>query len=914
MKSPSVSDHDDRSRTTGSRAASACSEEPIHIPGAIQPHGVLLAIDPLRGFVVVAASRNAEGMLANPPLPAVIGRDIGMILGADFAAAMRHHFQDGNLRETAPWQSTLRLAGHPAPHDVRVHAHAGLILVELEQTSVQDATPPSTALHQLREAIIELRAVRGGIEDLARVATRGVRLLTGFDRVLIYRFDADWNGESMGEDKIADWEVSLNGLTSPASNVPAQARELYRRSPMRWVPDGNAVPVPLDIDPAWASDRPSPCAIDLSFACLRSPSPKHLQFQRSMGISGSMSLSILHEGRLWGLIVCHHRQPHGLSVGQRDAAAVLTEAFALRVGLAERAAKEQARRGDLERLSALLAHMAQAESVAPALTTGDTTLNSLFQSTGAAVIYDGDVTLVGHTPPEAEIRMLAVWLRAQTGAGWLFQTNNLAASLPSWQPHTAVASGLLAVFLAQDRSDMLLWFRPEERRLVSWGGNPYNGVPGDPANPPGLSFERWTETRQGVAKPWAEWELEIAESLRQGLTEVIIRGLRRIAELNDRLRQSQKMEAVGQLTGGIAHDFNNLLTGIIGNLDLLRMRMARGQLGDLDRFITAAVGCANRAASLTHRLLAFSRRQMLEPRPIDVNQLTASMDELIRRTVGPGIHLETVMSGGLWKTCCDANQLENALLNLAVNARDAMPDGGRLTIEASNLRLDDAYASVHPEVAAGEYVAVSVTDTGTGMDADMIARVFEPFFTTKPVGQGTGLGLSMVYGFARQSNGFTGIYSEVGRGTTVRIYLPRFDGPDVVEPGRPDPRPDTAAKAGETILVVDDEPAVRMLLSDVLQDLGYGVIEAADGPEALGVVESEQRIDLLVTDVGLPGGMDGRQLADAARVRRPGLKVLFVTGYAENAALGNGVLTPGMQVITKPFTMDTVTAKIRSMM
>ena len=405
----------------------------------------------------------------------------------------------------------------------------------------------------------------------------------------------------------------------------------------------------------------------------------------------------------------------------------------------------------------------------------------------------------------------------------------------------------------------------------------------------------------------------MAETLRHGIADVMVRSLRRIADLNDRLRQSYKMEAVGQLTGGIAHDFNNLLTGILGSLQLMQVRIGQGRIGDLDRYIGLATTSANRAASLTHRLLAFSRRQTLDPQQVDVNRLATSMEELIRGTVGPAIRVETMILGGLWRTLCDSNQLENALLNLAINARDAMPQGGHLTIEGANVTLDELDADRH-ETVSGQYVMVSVTDTGCGMTPDVIARVFEPFFTTKPLGQGTGLGLSMVYGFAKQSNGHTRIHSEVGRGTTVRLYLPRFVEVNEAEPDRPGPTANVAGKAEGAVLVVDDEPAVRVLVGDVLRDLGYHVIEAVDGLEGLRVLQSKQHIDLLVSDVGLPGGMNGRQLADAAKVQRPQLKVLFITGFAENAAWGTGLEDPDMQVLTKPFAMDALTSKVRSML
>jgi CheY-like chemotaxis protein len=373
------------------------------------------------------------------------------------------------------------------------------------------------------------------------------------------------------------------------------------------------------------------------------------------------------------------------------------------------------------------------------------------------------------------------------------------------------------------------------------------------------------------------------------------------------------MEAVGQLTGGIAHDFNNLLTGIIGSLDLMQTRIQQGRTGDIERYAKAAMTSANRAAALTHRLLAFSRRQPLDPKPVDANRLVASMEDLLRRTLGPSVMLEFVTAGGLWTTLCDPNQLESAILNLAINARDAMPDGGKLVIETANAHLDDAYAAQQRDVVPGQYVAICVTDTGTGMPADVIARAFDPFFTTKPIGQGTGLGLSMVYGFAKQSEGHARIYSEPGRGTTVKIYLPRHRGDDEqTEPAMvvsEAPR----AGAGETVLVVEDEPVVRDLIVEILQELGYQPLQATDGPSGLKVLQSKRRIDLLVTDVGLPGGINGRQLADQARERRPDLKVLFITGYAENAALAAGFLEPGMEMVTKPFAAEAFGAKVRAM-
>ena len=384
--------------------------------------------------------------------------------------------------------------------------------------------------------------------------------------------------------------------------------------------------------------------------------------------------------------------------------------------------------------------------------------------------------------------------------------------------------------------------------------------------------------------------------------------------VEEALRQSQKMEAVGQLTGGIAHDFNNLLQGISGSLELMRARVAQGRTAAFDHYIDTALTSANRAAALTHRLLAFSRRQTLVPKLTDMNKLVGGMEEMLCRTVGPSIRIETSLVGEPWPTLCDPNQLENVLLNLVINARDAMPDGGQLLIETTNTVLRDRRGRPKEwppqDVPPGEYAALSVADTGTGMAPDVLARAFDPFFTTKPIGQGTGLGLSMVYGFVQQSGGHIRLRSEEGQGTTVAIYLPRHFGA-TVDAATVGTTALVSAVTGKVVLVVEDEPSVRMVVRDVLSDLGHTVLEAESGQAGLNIMASKAHIDLLLTDVGLPDGMNGRQLADAARQHRPGLKVLFITGYAASAAVGNGRMEQGMDVMSKPFTTDALAAKVQ---
>jgi PAS domain S-box-containing protein len=398
-------------------------------------------------------------------------------------------------------------------------------------------------------------------------------------------------------------------------------------------------------------------------------------------------------------------------------------------------------------------------------------------------------------------------------------------------------------------------------------------------------------------------------ALNETLEQRVAERTAELIQAEEKLRQSQKMEAVGQLTGGLAHDFNNLLAGISGALELMSMRIAQGRLNDIDKYMLSAQSAAKRAAALTHRLLAFSRRQTLDPRPVDVNLLVEGMTELIQRTVGPSIRLETISAPDLWPASVDTSQLENAILNLCINSRDAMPDGGRITIETANQWLDSDAAQAN-DLPAGEYLSLTVTDTGTGMTPGVIAKAFDPFFTTKPIGEGTGLGLSMIYGFAKQSGGQVRIGSEVGRGTSMCIYLPRHLGETGI--GAVVPAQTAAALTGScgTILIVDDEPTVRMLLMDVLGDLGYTLIEASDSVAGLKLLQSDVSIDLLITDVGLPGGMNGRQMADAGREVRAELKTLFITGYAESAALGNSSLGVGMQVLTKPFSIDVLAARV----
>jgi PAS domain S-box-containing protein len=494
--------------------------------------------------------------------------------------------------------------------------------------------------------------------------------------------------------------------------------------------------------------------------------------------------------------------------------------------------------------------------------------------------------------------------------------------------------------LVQSVTDYAIYMLDPEGRVTSWnaGAERFKGYSAEEimgehfsrfyteedlaAGIPTIALE--TASREGrfEAEGWRKrkdgsrfWASVIIDPIRNEAGELIgyakvTRDLSEKRAIEEQLRQSQKMEAVGQLTGGLAHDFNNLLTGIGGSLEMMQVRIAQGRTGELDRYVVAAQGAVKRAAGLTHRLLAFSRRQTLDPKPTNANRLLSGLGDLVRRTVGPSVKVEVVEASGLWPILVDPNQLENAVLNLCINARDAMPDGGNITIETANKWLDDRAARQH-DLPVGQYVSICVTDTGTGMTPEVIAKAFDPFFTTKPIGEGTGLGLSMIYGFARQSGGQIRIYSEVGQGTTMCLYLPRHTDPAVLDEELEQSDNEGASGEGEVVLIIDDDPTIRMLVAEVLADSGYKVMQAQDGPAGIKLLDSNARIDLLITDVGLPGGMNGRQVADAARVKRRDLKVLFITGYAENAVMGQTRLDDGMFVMTKPFQMDVLAKRIR---
>ncbi len=529
-------------------------------------------------------------------------------------------------------------------------------------------------------------------------------------------------------------------------------------------------------------------------------------------------------------------------------------------------------------------------------------------------------------------------------AGTVTHWSTGARNVFGWEPADAVGRSARLIFTPEDQAAGVLeaelgkaltegraaddrWqTRRDGSRFFATGALvPMRGPDGAPTGFLKILRDRTREHEADEARRSLNATLErlVAERTRglEAANERLVAEAASRQQAEEQLRQAQKMEAVGRLTGGIAHDFNNLLTIISGSLDMARRRLGRGDAVRAETLLGQAAEGADRAAALTYRLLAFSRQHPLAPEPVDANRLVGGMSDLLGRTLGETVAIETVLAGGLWRTHADPNQLESALLNLAVNARDAMPDGGQLTIETANTHLDESYAASREEVAAGQYVMVAVSDTGTGMAPEVVARIFEPFFTTKPVGKGTGLGLSQVYGFAKQSGGHVAVYSEAGHGTTIKLYLPRFRQVGeaaavdrVVEVRREPVAPLVPATAAETVLVVEDEPMVRAFSVAALEEAGYRVLSAGDGPSGLAILDAHPEVRVLFTDVVLTGPMNGRKVADEALRRRPDLKLLFTTGYTRNAIIHHGRLDEGVKLISKPFTSASLAAKLRAVL
>jgi hypothetical protein len=571
--------------------------------------------------------------------------------------------------------------------------------------------------------------------------------------------------------------------------------------------------------------------------------------------------------------------------------------FEIQIGVAgNRWFEVRARKSATDRFAVLFLDITARRDVEAALRKSEATFRGLTQAMPNQVwtaSADGQLDWVNERATE----YAGVGSDALLGNGWarMVHPDDLPAAARAWAQ--AIHTGTL--------------YQTEFRLRRNDGGYRWHLARAMPIRDENDKVDHWVGTSTEIEDQKRN-EQELSR-LNENLESRVAERSAELEQANEALRQAQKMEAVGQLTGGIAHDFNNLLTGVIGGLDLLRTRLAQGRLDDIDRYLDAAASSAQRAATLTHRLLAFSRRQPLQPQVVDVNALVQSLRELFDRTLGPLIRLDIRADADLWPTLCDANQLESTLLNLVINARDAIREGGELAVETSNYAITPKEAASEPGLAAGDYVRVCVVDDGEGMSAEVASKAFEPFFTTKALGEGTGLGLSMSYGFAKQSHGHIRIESDLGKGTRVKLYLPRYTGshPVHVAGARPDQPLPTVSKA-HTVLIVEDEPVIRQLMLEVLREQGWCCLEAADGNAAWSLLQSRADIDLLISDVGLPG-LNGRVLAERARREQPALHVLFVTGYAENADFDLTGDNKRMQMLPKPFGVDQLVRAVQGL-
>ena len=1030
-----------------------CEREPIHLPGAIQPHGALIAAR-VETWLVTHASANI-GLILGRPAKAVLGRSLEEVFGEAVACT---------LRDTGLSGGTARIKGLTLPGShgsaLRLEAYRSgpYLCVDIEPTRTPAArTPTIAATH----TVVETFRHAATRQQLCSLAVRGLHELSGYDRVIAYRFAADGSGEVIAEAGMGALEPCL-GHRFPATDIPAQARQLYLHRRVGAVADAAYEPVPLLVHSAFGEDEP----LDLTQSTLRSVSPLHRAYMCNMQTMASLTIGLAHAGSLWGLLVCHHATPRIADPDLRMAAGLIGEVVSLLLGeLSERELRDQRHVRDVLLRSLVDRMVDRSEVPTPlpqALTAGAADLLRLVDASGAVLRFDDSVYCLGITPPQAVAKQVLATLQSEAG-GAILTVDDLGLRHTAFAEWTREASGALLLPLGPDAADAILWLRPELPHPVVWGGDPAHSVTCSPQTGqlhPRASFAAWKEIVRGRSVPWTEADLAVAGAL--GIAIGTEEALRTKAELarrvreqeaqnaalsraaaalqasEDRLRASearldraqeiagigsweltvttgryiwskemfrirgvdptifepnsdnigryvhpedypkamsriadlaagigvppaemrilhpdgqlrvvrvegrpvvdpdgvirritgtmqditerrqieqqlvhvQKMDALGNLTGGMAHDFNNMLGIIMVNLELLQGRVTSDPTSA--ELCLEALNGADRCADLIRRLLAFARRQSLHPKQTDVNDLVYDITHLLRRTLGEDIQLSLGLSPELWPVKVDAVQLESALVNLATNARDAMPKGGRLDFNTRNTRLDASYTSLYPDVAAGEYVLIEISDTGTGIPPDIIGRIFEPFFTTKGIAKGSGLGLSMAFGFVKQSGGHLSVYSEPGLGTTFRLYLPR--GADNRMPHLAGPPIKEVVGGHEIVLIVEDHPLLRRAASRQLTELGYHVREAENADAALVILSSQGQLDLLFTDVVMPGTMDGLDLAIAAQKQRPDLKVLVTTGFAGMRDGEPRMAGSSFSVLDKPYNRAQLARAVRTLL
>ncbi|WP_345819389.1 histidine kinase dimerization/phosphoacceptor domain -containing protein [Methylobacterium fujisawaense] len=702
--------------------ASLCEREPIHIPGSIQPNAVMLAAD--AGTLLVVAYSANVGEIVDPIEPPLAGRPLADVLPADFVAAIRARLARGTLHDGASLRRTLAFPGRGTAYHAVAHAHAGRLIVEmeLEPDSADDFATASQA--DTERAVGRLREA-GTLADVARIAALEIRALTGFEAVLVYRFDTDWNGEAVAEDKVPDWSRSLLGLRFPASDIPAQARALYTKAKSRFVIDRDSVPVGLVSAPG-AGNGP----IDLTFAQHRTLSPIHLEYQRNLGVNGSMSISIMVEGRLWGLMIGHHRRPHYVTPETRAAATVLTDAFAMRVQEIESRRLWAERQAHLDVEGRLVRGLTRSDDFVAALTGGTTTLLDLFGATGAGIVSGDRVTGIGRTPPVDTVAAIAGWLRAGVPAGEVaYSSDSFTADYPEAGPHREIASGLLAVFVDASRENLLLWFRPEVPSTVTWGGDPRKpvlAVSGPVAVLPRRSFERWVEERTGFAAPWAEWQVHLAGSLAEAVEGVVLRQRRKIDELTGLLAEKERLlEQKDLLTREIDHRVKNSLQIVSAFLQMQRRQIADGEARQAFADTSARVMSVARVHDSLYQADRFDE--------VDLGQTIESLCNDLAGLAGDGHAVDLSAEPGLMVPYRKAVALSLIATELVTNAFKyaANPTGGG--------RVEVSVSASGP----GE-VQLRVCDDGSGLPDD--------WADAKARSKGSGLGMKLIRAMLDQIN------------------------------------------------------------------------------------------------------------------------------------------------------------------
>ncbi|WP_396623915.1 ATP-binding protein [Luteitalea sp.] len=998
-----------------------CAAEPIHVPGAVQTHGLLLVLSP-----DLHVEQAAGAALLDLPPAALPGRDLAAHVSASLAGAVRASLP--TLRSGAPRDlGTYLLNG--VDLDVSLHRHEGLILLELIPRGTR--APGLGVTIDSGMVITELLDTlgRGELADLpiealcAQVAER-FRSFSGYDRVMVYRFDAEWNGEVVAEAG-PEPDGRFLGLCFPASDIPPQARDLYLRLRLRVLADVAADPAPLY--PTLHPRTGGP--LDLTYAQLRALSPVHREYLGNMGVQATLVVSIVLEGRLWGLLSCHHYSPRVPDAPTRILAQGLVALLAAMVRAHEQQQRALGERWAQALLDTLRTRVLSMQDLGQAIIDPAARFQEIVAADGLAVVMPAGQQARGIVPAMDVLDGIVTWLDEHVGA--FYVSDHLAAEPGVPAGVLPAAAGLLALRLPGFVRAWVMWFRSDSTRAVRWGGDPRKGIVTDPGGvarlTPRASFETWLQTVEGRARPWTIAERAmVSEAVRTNLLDVVVSWQRRQAEaleahyshllsqvhdaiivldaqgvvtfwsagaaeifgwsaaerlgrplvgclspgfcdylrgqigavatgprisdeveferpdgrrllldlhvdrvvdaqgrgtafviiardatqrrhLEMQLRQAAKMEAVGGLAGGIAHDFNNLLTVVTGFSALVLKSLSEEAP---ERWMVQEIASTGqRGMALTQQMLAFSRRQLLQPETFDLNAAVRSCSRMLERLIGEDVRLQLALSDGGCAVHVDRGQLDQVLVNLAVNARDAMPTGGQLTFRTAKMRHDGGEIRSGVRMPAGEYVCLSVEDTGVGMDEGTLAKVFEPFFTTKESGKGTGLGLSVVYGVVNQSQGFIAVESAPGRGTVFFVYLPLV-GP-VAGPAGTVAGQALALGRGETVLVVEDEPGVRSLACLLLREHGYRVLEAAHPGEALELASQAATIDLLLSDVVMPE-MQGPEVAERLSRALPDLRVLLMSGYPGDEMVRRGLVSEGIDLLHKPFTPAVLLERVRA--